>query len=1132
MGAWQAAQTRESARAAAAAANARANRTADRMFHVNAGASNAVVPLNSCALHIGCARENQALAKTFVLGIRDRRQVDMVGFFLRGGFMFIRMAGALARFVSGAVLAVSLLTFSIPSGLAQSTGAITGTVTDIQGLAIPNASITLRNEATGEERALTTDSAGLYSAPSLLVGKYRVEAKSSGMQPVAVTGLDVSAGATTRQDFRLKPSSATQAIEVVAAPPIVDTNTTTVGDVINQQTVQEIPLNGRHFVDLALLIPGTVTPPANGFLTAPLRGQGSFAFDSAGGRESSINYMINGINLSDPNQNQVTFQPTINTIEEISIDNQTFDAQYGRNSGSIVNIATRQATNQIHGEMYEYLRNSYFDARNFSNPTNIVSKGTLVPNPESPFIRNQFGGDIGFPIKKDKLFTFFTFEGLRQRQAVPLSSTTLTLAQRSQITATGDTAVQGLLSLIPLPNSGTNQFVGSAVAPVNIEQGTADATYVINSQHRFNFYYAIQRDQRNEPPSTDGNSFPGGGDMRNGHRQIMTLNETWVPSSNLVNELRLGFNRILITFEPDTSIPSSQYGINNGGVGTIPQITISGTFTFGGISGFPQGRGDNVVVLSDTLSWVHGSHAIKFGAEFRPQNSDNFSATPGTFTFASIAAFTADQATSFTSNTGNRSNRTYADAIGAYFSDAWKVAPTFTLTLGARYDWLGTPYEAENRFVNFNPATDSLVRVGTGGGPSHLFNESALNFQPRIGIAWDPFRNGKTVIRSAYAIMTDQPTLGLAIGNAGNPPFAVPVSFSPSTATPFVTLENAFTLAGGTISPYAVAQSYKTAYVSEWNLNVDQQLGANYGVTVGYYGTKGSDLNMAVNLNQPIGGVKPFPFLSASSPIDPGSALGNITYYNSVGNSDYDALWLTAKRRFAHGFSFDASYSFAKSLDYNSQIQQGVTVQNSYNIRGDRGPSDFNVKNRVVLSGVYTVPWKGNRLKEGWEFSVIEQAQSGQPLNFHISTTTLSGGLTLIRPDVTGPVTTGFTPATNGSATSVTYIQNPQVFFDQGATGFGTLGRNVISGPGFFNTDFALVKNTRINDRFTLQFKADAFDIFNQKNFNNPVTTLTTPGQFVPSTASTFGLITSGTRFTAGDFGTSRQMQLSLKLRF
>jgi hypothetical protein len=1046
--------------------------------------------------------------------------------------MFERLTRSLSAIVSGAVLAVSLLSFSSPSALAQSTGAISGTVTDPQGLVIPNASITVTNQATGEERTTSTDSAGLYSVPSLLVGKYRVEAKASGMQTTVVTGLDVSAGATTRQDFQLTVSTTTQTIEISAAAPIIDTSTTTVGDVINQQTVQQIPLNGRHFVDLALLIPGTVTPPANGFLTAPLRGQGSFAFNSAGGRESSINYLVNGINLSDPSQNQVTFQPTINTIEEISIDNQTFDAQYGRNAGSITIIATRQGTNEVHGELYEFLRNNFFDARNWSNPTDIVSGGHLVPNPQSPFIRNQFGGDVGLPFVKNKFFGFFTYEELRQRQAVPLSATTLTPAQRSQIMGTSDPAVQGMLSLIPLPNSGTNQFVGSAVAPVNIYQGTTDETWVINSANRFNFYYAIQRDQRNEPPSTDGNSFPGEGDMRNGHRQLMTFNETWVPNANWVNEARLGFNRILITFFADQQIPSTQFGINNGGVGTIPQVTISGNFTFGGISGFPQGRGDNTEVLSDTLSWVHGNHSFRFGGEFRPANSDNFSATPGTFTFASVAAFIADQATSFTSNTGNRSNRTYVNSGAGYVTDAWKIAPSFTATLGLRWDYFGTPTEAENRFVNFNLATDELVRTGTGSGPSHLFNESALNFQPRIGLAWDPFKNGKTVVRTAYAIMTDQPTLGLATGAAGNPPFALPVSFTPSTAIPFVTLQNAFSLAGGTISPFAVAQNYKTAYVQEYNVNINQQFGKDYAVSVGYFANKGTDLNMAINPNQPINGVKPYAFLSPNSPIAPGAALGNITFYDSIGNSDYNALWVDAKRRFSHGLQFDANYAWSKSIDYNSQVQQGVTVQNSYDVRGDRGLSDFNVPQRVALSGVWNLPFKGNRLKEGWEFSIVEQAQAGSPINFHISTTTLSGGLTVIRPDVTGPVKTGFSPATNGSNTSITYVQNPQVFFDQGATGFGNLGRNVVQGPGFFNTDISLMKSTQINERFRVLFRADAFDVFNQVNFTNPVTTLTTLGQFVPTTTSTFGLITGGTRFPAGDFGTSRQLQLSLYLQF
>lgn len=1032
----------------------------------------------------------------------------------------------IARVAFRAIWVIGLLMISIVSAFAQSTGAITGTVTDASGAVVPNASITVKNEATGEQRTAQTNSAGIYLVPSLAVGKYRVDAKATGMQQVSAVNLDVAVGTTATQDFTLNVASASQTVEIQATAPLLDTGTISSGDVVNQTTVQEIPLNGRHFVDLAQLVPGTVTPPANGFLTAPLRGQGSFAFNSAGGRESSINFMVNGINLSDPNQNQVTFQPTINTIEEIRIDNQTFSAEYGRNSGSIVNIATRRGTNGFHGELYEFLRNNDLDARNFSNPTHL-SNGS--PNPQAPFKRNQFGGDGGFPIIKDKFFTFFTYEELRQRQSVPLSATTLSAAQRAQA-ASSSPAVQGLLSLLPLPNEGTNQFVGSAVAPVNIYQGTVNASYLFNDRHQVNFYYAIQRDQRNEPPSTDGNSFPGGGDQRNGNRQLATFNHVWILSPTKENELRLGFNRIHITFVADQQIPSSQFGINNGGVQTIPQVTVSGNFTFGGISGFPQGRGDNVEVLSDTFSWVRGSHSIKIGGELRRQNTDNFSATPGTFTFASVNAFLADQATSFTSNTGNRSNRTYSTALSGFVSDTWKISPKVTATLGLRYDWFGTPTEAENRFVQFDPATDSLVHVASGNGLSQPYNQSALNFQPRVGIAWSPRKN--TVIRSAYAIMTDQPTFGLVTGLAGNPPFAQPVSFSPSTAVPFVTLENAFSIAGGSVSPFAVAQSYKTAYVSEWNLQIEHQIGDSSVVKLGYMGNKGTDLNIATNLNQPINGVKPFPTLSASSPIDPGATLGNITFYNSVGNSNYNALWVQAVKRFSKGLQFDASYTFSKSIDYNSQVQQGVTVQDSYNIRNDRGLSDFDARHRFVLSAVYDFPFSGNRVKSGWHASLIQTLQSGSPINFHISTTTLSGGLAVIRPDVTGPIQTGYSPAYNGSATAVTWVQDPQVFFDQGAAHFGNLGRNVVQGPGFRNLDFAFWKDTNITERLRFQIRAEAFDLLNQVNFTNPVTTITTLGQFVPTPSTTFGLITGGTRFSAGDFGTSRQLQLSARFIF
>jgi hypothetical protein len=1037
------------------------------------------------------------------------------------------------RLISKATCVFALATclFFVGNAFAQSTGSIQGSVLDATGAPVPNATITIRNEGTDVERVTQSDSAGLYLAASLPVGKYRIEVKSPGMQTTAFTGVDVSVGSTVRQDISLKVAATSTTVEVNAAPPVVETSAVSVGAVVNQATVQEIPLNGRHFVDLALLIPGSVVPPANGFLTAPLRGQGSFAFNSAGAREDSVNYMVNGINLSDPNQNQITFQPTINTVEEAKIDNFTFSAEYGRNSGSIVNIATRSGVNAWHGEAYEFLRNSFFDARNFTNPTQVTVGGVAQPNLQNPFIRNQFGGDGGGAIKKDRTFAYLSYEGLRQRQLQALSSTTLTTAQRQQIQTTSDPMIQSLLPLIPLPNSGTNQFVGSQSVPVNIEQGTANFTQIFSDANRVNFYYAIQRDMRDEPPTTDGNSFPGGGDQRNGQRQLLTINETWAITPTFVNEARLGYNRILITFAPDNTLNAANFGIDTGVDAPIglPQINVAGsTFVFGGINGFPQGRGDNVGVLSDTLSWVHGHHTIKFGAEFRRQNSDNFSYTPGTFSFPSVAAFIADQANSFTVTSSNRSNRTYGSALGAFVSDAWKIAPSLTVTLGVRYDWYGTPTEAEGRFVIFNPTADALQQVGSSGGPSNAYNQSALNFQPRVGIAWDPFKTGKTVIRSAYAIMTDQPTLGLVTGLAANPPFAFPVSYASTAAIPYVSLGNAFQEASGAVSPFSVAHNYHDAYVSEWNFNVQQQFGKDVAVMLGYFGSKGSDLNIERNYNQPIDGVLPFPTLSPNSPIDPGKKLSNILVYESDGNSSYNGLWLTASKRFSKGLQFSGSYTWSKSIDDNSKNVQGLVIQNSYDIAGDRGLSDFDARNRFVLNGVYDLPFKGNRFKDGWEISLIESLQSGNPLNLHITNSSLDGVANLVRPDVVSNPIVGYAPATTGSPTQVTYIQNPSAFVVQGTTpgttlGFGNLGRNVLTGPGFADLDIALVKNTHITEHINWQIRADAFDLLNQTNFTNPVLTVG---------SSTFGLITGGTRVPTGDNGSARQLQLAMKLIF
>src|SRR5262245_15328305 len=439
---------------------------------------------------------------------------------------------------------LAILLFISISALAQSTATLQGTVTDQSGAILSNARVIVRNQATGLERTVQTDSSGNYQVAALPVGIYRIEVQAQGFTPQVATDLTLEVGRIVVQNFQLKVGGVTQEVSVTAGSQTVETTTMTVGQVINQKTVQEIPLNGRHFVDLGLLIPGSVTPPQSGFLTAPLRGQGSFAFNTAGAREDTVNFMINGINLNDMVQNQITFQPSINTVQEFKVDNSTYSAEYGRNSGAIVNIATRSGTKQYHGEAFEFLRNNSLDARNFFDLADNNKDGILD---KPPFKRNQFGTALGGPIIKETFF-FFSYEGLRQRQGITLPVATVpTDAQRAAVT---DPAIKQLLTLIKSPNIGTTGFTGSATAPVDLDQWTGDVSRTLGANDRLHGYYAVQRDKRGEPV-LQGNTLPGFGDTRQSRRQIFTLNETHTLSANLVNEARLGFNRIRITFTPN-----------------------------------------------------------------------------------------------------------------------------------------------------------------------------------------------------------------------------------------------------------------------------------------------------------------------------------------------------------------------------------------------------------------------------------------------------------------------------------------------------------------------------------------------------------------------------------------------------
>ncbi len=1034
------------------------------------------------------------------------------------------------KFPNGLLAFVALLLVSVGVGFAQSTATLSGTVTDPSGAVLPGAHVKVHSLATGLDRDVVTDSAGIYGVPSLQPGVYDIEVSAPGFSLYKLQKVNLDVDQKASVNAQLSVTSAGEVVQVDSGAVQIETQTMTVGQVIDKTTVQEIPLNGRHFLDLTVLTPGGVVAPTAGSLTGASRGLGANSFITAGNREDSVNFQINGVNLNDMAQNQITFQPSINTTSEFKIDNSTFSAEYGRSSGSVVNISTRSGSNSFHGEAFDFFRNEALDARNYFNRPTGTSTGD-----KAPLKRNNFGAAIGGPIWKNHTFFFASYEGLRQQQGILQNGTVFSPAQRAAIVAGGAPAANSLLTLVPVGNNG-NQYVAFTPGPVNIDQGTIDVLHQISDKDQLHGFYAYQQDIRTEP-NLQGNTIPGFGDHRSGKRQILTLNETHVFNPNFVNEARLGFNRIVISFTPATELNPVDFHIGDGimtAIG-IPQITVNdvGNLNFGGPSGFPQGRSDTFGVFSDAATYLKGKHSIKFGGEFRRFLEASFSQDTGTITYDTTAHFAQDLATGFSITPTTIDSRVYVNAAGLFVQDNYKLTPSLTLEYGLRFEWNGTPTEGENRFVIFNPNTASLIRTGTNGLGS-VYPQN-YNYEPRLGFAWDVFKTGKTVVRGGYAYLADQPVANAVTGLASNPPFSTKVNYA-NTAKP-IPVGSLFTSAAAAgISINNINSNFKNAYTQTYNFNIQQEAAWGIVTSMGYYGSVGRHLRAATNENQPnAAGVRPFPVLSATSPIDPGVASNsNITEINDVGYSSYNALWLVATKNVAHGLQFNMNYTWSKSLDTNSLGSQGALsgtgggFQDSTNPAGNYGLSDFDTRNHYAGNAIYNLPFKGNRFVEGYSLSTIVQYQTGNPVNITYNTSTFTGVAGVIRPNLVGPIAT---KKVQTGLANVSFIQStvcpasgitPTCSFQNPITGLGNIQRNAVTGPGFADVDLSAEKNTKLTERVTFKLRVDAFDILNHPNFGQPTGN---------TASSTFGQISS-TRFATSDGGSSRQLQLSGKFVF
>ncbi|MGH9140548.1 MAG: hypothetical protein ACRD2I_05330, partial [Vicinamibacterales bacterium] len=568
--------------------------------------------------------------------------------------------------------------------------------------------------------------------------------------------------------------------------------------------------------------------------------------------------------------------------------------------------------------------------------------------------------------------------------------------------------------------------------------------------------------------------------------------------------------------------------------------------------GFPSARVVTTGAIGDTATYLHGNQVIKFGGEVRRVKHNSNNGDPGRFTYPSVAAFQQGFGSALTLTLGGLSYNAYVNAVGAFVQDSVSLGSNVKLDIGLRYDYLPSPTEGDDKLVAFDPSSSSLTRIGSNGFTQVTKNGS--DFQPRFGIVWTPTADGKLAVRGAYAVMVNQTNTGYFVGEANNPPLTTPLSGQAAgTAASNIRLDSALTGAGSAaLAPTFTDPNFLPGRMQTWNVNVEREI-AGTGVMIGYFGSHGDRQRAPINFNQfvtPGGTVRPYPTVSAASSIKPGTTLGNITEQTSLGWSNYKGLWVTANRRMTHGLQLSGSYTLSKSTDTNS-YDNTLSAQDSTNLAGSEGPSDFDVRHRVAVNMSYDLPFKGNRFKDGWQVVVVEQAQTGNPLNIVTNIGTITGSTT-VRPDligalpaitptpvvdpVTGAVTsyTWFaggantvcdprtTAAANQQCTSASVFALP--YNAAGVAHFGNLPRNAIYGPGFGDTDLSIIKNITLQGSARVQLRLEAFNLFNQANLGQP-------GGTAAPLSTSFGVI-SNTRFPTGDSGSARQVQFAAKFLF
>lgn len=1061
-----------------------------------------------------------------------------------------------------AVLAVVLASFGAVTRLAAqgTTATILGTVTDTTGAAVPGAAVQVKNVGTGQTQSTQSDAQGRFNVPDLIVGDYEVQAAKAGFATLLHKGITLTVGSQGVVDFALQVGQQTQTVTVEGQVTQVETTTSTVSTLVSQAQMRDLPLNGRNFESLIQGAPGvqnlTATTPA-----LNMREGRDASISVAGGRPEGVALLMDDQSLEtfyNRGLGSITGSSLgMDAIGEFQTLTNTYGAQFG-GSGAVMNAVSKSGTNSFHGSAYEFLRNSALDARNFTD-------GSAVP----AYRQNQFGGTLGGPLKRDKAFFFVNYEGIRKLQGfsqtvtVPSNPACPLTCRLSSTAADPKTAaaVNAVLALYPFPQFNlvnVNATVGTGQTTVVANQ-TAHENYVLgridyNLSDKDSLFGRYFDDLQDAIYPFSGSNLALQPELENGGNQFLNLEERHIFSPTIVNVVRGSFSRTNaassagLTHDalqmypgsnrPDASVTlgSGTTGIGTGGASPEPELQIQNRFSEG-----------------DDVAWTKGAHNFRFGGSVDRIQSHVYWPFQGqsVWSFGSLPLFLAGTATTLTGVQNTPNNipiRDYRNTNFVFYAqDDWKVSSKLSLNLGLRYEPMSNPVELRgNLFTVVNFFTDnSFTNV-----PNVMqTNPSWKNFDPRVGIAYDPFKDHKTSIRGGFGIFHEVLSAGVwGIGFINSPPWNIISQTSPSgtNAVPFQNPSingGAPPFSTGTAVPPLPSTTIgyawtinRTPYMIQYNLNIQREIVQGTVLTVGYVGSHGVNLITGVQEN-PTGFTIDSAGVYHFNGVRRNAALGSSTLGVNGTNSRYNSLQASLNRRLTHNLQGQVSYTYSKCLGTGDATlgslsgNSPTTFSNPYDRQPDYAVCGYNITQALRVNALYTLPFHGNRVVEGWQLTGIVAASSGLPFNVSNGADQSNQLGATSRPDYApnNPATATL-PACNNSP----YIRTVGLWFNPNCfsqAAFGTLGnfaREGLVGPGLTNVDFAVLKSTKIREGINLQFRAEFFNALNHTNLTYPASGIFSG---TPTPTGTLARLA-----TAGQITTyaspSREIQFGLKLLF